>query len=62
MIEENDVKWLEDRNEKLIKLENMINNLQYTINDKQEITNINDIKMEIFKLWYFNFKEVEYQE
>ena len=60
MIEEIDVKWLEERNEKLIKLESMINDLQNSINDMERITDINDIKMEIFKLWYFNFKEVEY--
>lgn len=61
MIEEVDVKWLEERNEKLMKLEGMINDLQHSINDMEKITDINDIKMEIFKLWYFNLKEVEYK-
>lgn len=61
MIEENNIKWLEDREEKLRKLESLINKMQYKINDNQEITDINEIKMEIFKLWYFNNTEIEYQ-
>lgn len=61
MTEEIDTKWLEERNEKLMKLEGMINDLQHSINDMERITDINDIKMEIFKLWYFNLKEVEYK-
>lgn len=61
MIEENNIKWLEDREEKLRKLESLINKMQYKINDNEEITDINDIKMEIFKLWYYNNTEIEYQ-
>ena len=61
MIEKNNIKWLEDREEKLRKLESLINKMQYKINDNEEITDINDIKMEIFKLWYYNNTEIEYQ-
>ena len=61
MIEKNNIKWLEDREEKLKKLESLINKMQYKINDNEEITDINDIKMEIFKLWYYNNTEIEYQ-
>ena len=56
------LEYLESRNEKLIQLELMINSLQYNVNDKKdnEITK-NEIEMEVFKLWYFNKYNKEYE-
>lgn len=47
--------WLEERSEKLRQLESMILNLQYSANDKpkEDRLNHNELKMEVFKLWYF---------
>lgn len=49
------LKYLEERSEKLTKLEMMINSLQLNANDKPEESRLNhdDLKMEVFKLWYF---------
>ena len=49
------LKYLEERNEKLTELEMMINSLQLNANDKPEELRLNhdDLKMEVFKLWYF---------
>ena len=53
-IEIEKLNWLEDNTIKLAELESMINNLQYEVNDKGGIKlNQDEIKMEIFKLWYF---------
>ena len=53
-IEIEKLNWLEDNTIKLAELESMINNLQYEVNDKDGIKlNQDEIKMEIFKLWYF---------
>ena len=48
--------------DKQSKLNQLIEELQKNINDDKLITNINDIKMEIFKLWYFNRFGKEYGE
>lgn len=47
--------WLEERSEKLRQLENIILNLQYSSNDKPKEDRLNhdELKMEVFKLWYF---------
>ena len=47
--------YLEERNKKLTELEMMINSLQMNANDKPEESRLNhdDLKMEVFKLWYF---------
>lgn len=49
------VLWLEERSEKLRQLESMILNLQYSANDKPKEDRLNhdELKMEVFKLWYF---------
>ena len=54
--------YLESRSEKLMQLELMINSLQYNVNDKKdnEITK-NEIEMEVFKLWYFNKYNKNYE-
>ncbi len=53
-IEKERLKWLEDNTIKLADIESMINNLQYQANDKDGIKlNQEELKMEIFKLWYF---------
>ena len=57
---EETIKWLEERELKLRELENMINKLQYEINDSDEKLNHDDTTMEIFKLWYFNTYEKHY--
>lgn len=62
MKEKEHLKWLEEREQKLEQLEKIINNMQYDINDDQSIQNKIDIKMEIFKLWYFNRFEKFYKE
>lgn len=48
------LKFLEERNEKLLVIESMISKLQYNANDKDtNRLDLNDLKMEVFKLWYF---------
>lgn len=61
MLEEENIKWLQEREIKLEKLESLINKLQLQVNDNQTIDDKDDIKMEIFKLWYYNNTEIEYQ-
>lgn len=57
--DEETIKWLEERNNKLMELESMIRQLQYNANDKDgDRLDKDDIKMEIFKLWYYqNFNK-----
>lgn len=55
------LQWLEEREQKLEQLESLICKMQSEINDNEKITNKNDIKMEIFKLWYFNRYGKEYK-
>ena len=47
--------WLEERSEKLRQLESMIFDLQYNANDKPKEDKLNqdELKMEVFRLWYF---------
>lgn len=49
------IKWLEERGEKLRQLESMILDLQYNANDRPEEVRLShdDLKMEVFRLWYF---------
>ena len=49
------VLWLEERSEKLRQLESMILDLQYNANDRPEEVRLShdDLKMEVFRLWYF---------
>ena len=49
------VLWLEERSEKLRQLEHMILDLQYNANDIPEEVRLShdDLKMEVFRLWYF---------
>ena len=49
------VLWLEERSEKLRQLESMILDLQYNANDIPEEVRLShdDLKMEVFRLWYF---------
>lgn len=64
--DEETIKWLEERNEKLRELESMICKVQYETNDKDDpiiflgeiskedlYDKLSDTKMEIFRLWYF---------
>lgn len=57
--DEETIKWLEERSNKLMELESMIRKLQYEANDKEENKlDKDDMKMEIFKLWYYqNFNK-----
>ena len=46
--------WLEENTVKLGELESMIRNLQYQANDKDGVKlNQEELKMEIFRLWYY---------
>lgn len=49
------IKFLEERSEKLRQLESMILDLQYNANDRPEEVRLShdDLKMEVFRLWYF---------
>lgn len=49
------INYLKERNEKLIQLESMIVNLQKNANDvpEKERLSYTNLKMEVFKLWYF---------
>lgn len=47
------IEWLEEREKKLENIEHMIYMMQSRINDEEEIRNKDDIKMAIFKLWYY---------
>lgn len=49
------IDYLEERNEKLRKLESMILDLQCNANDRPEEVRLShaDLKMEVFRLWYF---------
>ena len=49
------VLWLEERSEKLRQLELMILDLQCNANDRPEEDRLShdDLKMEVFRLWYF---------
>ena len=47
--------YLEERNERLAKLERMICSLQANANDRPEEVRLNhdELKMEVYRLWYF---------
>lgn len=62
MNEKEHLEWLEEREKKLEYLESMIYKMQSQINDSEKITDKDDIKMEIFKLWYFNRFNKNYGE
>lgn len=49
------VLWLEERSVKLRQLESMILDLQCNANDRPEEVRLShdDLKMEVFRLWYF---------
>lgn len=49
------LKYLEERSERLSKLERMITDLQANANDRPEDVRLNhdELKMEVFRLWYF---------
>lgn len=53
--DEETIKWLEERSEKLRQLESMILDLQCNANDRPEEVRLShdDLKMEVFRLWYF---------
>ena len=53
--DEETIKWLEERSEKLRQLESMILDLQCIANDRLEEVRLShdDLKMEVFRLWYF---------
>lgn len=56
------IDYLEERNEKLRKLESMIIDLQKNANDRPEEVRLShdDLKMEVFRLWYFTIYGKEY--
>ena len=62
MNEKEHLEWLEEREKKLEELEKMIYSMQSEINNNEKINNKDDIKMEIFKLWYFNNFNKKYGE
>lgn len=47
--------YLEERSERLAKLEGMICSLQMNANDRPEEVRLNhdELKMEVYRLWYF---------
>ena len=49
------LKYLEERSERLSELEKMICRLQANANDRPEKDRLNhdELKMEVFRLWYF---------
>lgn len=59
---EEKVEWLEGREKKLEELELMIYKMQDNINTEEVINKIDDIKMEIFKAWYFVHFEQHYND
>ena len=61
MTEQEHLEWLEEREQKLEKLEMIIAKMQSEINNDEKIDDKNDIKMEIFKLWYFNRYGKDYE-
>lgn len=61
MNEKEHLEWLEEREKKLEKLESMIYKMQSEINNDEKITDKEDIKMEIFRLWYFNRFDKKYE-
>ena len=61
MTEQEHLEWLEEREQKLEKLEMLIAKMQSEINNDEKIDDKNDIKMEIFKLWYFNRYGKDYE-
>lgn len=60
MNEKEHLEWLEEREKKLEQLESMIYKMQSEINNDEKITDKEDIKMEIFRLWYFNRYDKKY--
>ena len=56
------INYLKERDEKLTRLESMIIDLQKNANDKPEKDRLNhdDLKMEVFRLWYFINYNKEY--
>lgn len=62
MTEKEHLEWLEEREKKLEDLERMINSMQSEINNDEKIKDKDDIKMEIFKLWYFNCYNKKYED
>lgn len=62
MNEKEHLEWLEEREKKLEDLERMIYSMQSEINDNDKINDKDDIKMEIFKLWYFNHFNKKYED
>lgn len=62
MNEKEHLEWLEEREKKLEYLESIIYTMQSEINNNEKITDKDDIKMEIFKLWYFNKYNKKYGE
>lgn len=61
MNEKEHLEWLEEREKKLEQLESMIYKMQSEINNDEKITDKEDIKMEIFRLWYFNRFDKKYE-
>lgn len=61
MNEKEHLEWLEKREKKLEQLESMIYKMQSEINNDEKITDKEDIKMEIFRLWYFNRFDKKYE-
>lgn len=61
MNEQEHLEWLEERELKLEKLEGMIRRMQQEINNQERIDDKDDIKMEIFKLWYFEHFGKDYE-
>ena len=62
MNEKEHLEWLEEREKKLEEIERMIYSMQNKINDEEKINGKDDIKMEIFKLWYFNHFNKKYRD
>lgn len=58
------LEFLEKQQERLFKIEGKILDLQMNANDRPEEARLNheDLKMEVFKLWYFATFNKEYGE
>ena len=57
------LEYLEKCYKKLVELEHMISELQYNANDKENNKlDLNDLKMEVFKLWYYQKFNKKWEE
>ena len=54
------LEWLEEREEKLYEIEKMIEELQFLYNNDFNESKLDDMRMKIFELWYFERYDKKY--